>query len=88
MKTLILLCALGFSGCVGLSPELVAALSRDDASFCAHVNIHGGVGGAALPTLSGSGGYGAGTLNVCRSNRPSAELSISPDGTLSLRNVE
>jgi hypothetical protein len=75
----------GLSGCVQLSPELVQALSKDDASFCASLDLRGGAGMiAGMP----SGGYGQGTMNLCRSNKDNAKLSIAPDGTMSIQNGE
>lgn len=80
-----ILLALGLGGCVPtLTPELIAALARDDASFCATSDVHGGVGGAALPALAGSGGYGSATLAFCRSNHDGAALSVKPDGTITI----
>lgn len=78
----ILISSLGFTSCTSLSPELITALGQDDASFCATTDIRGGVGSLLNP----AGGYGQATLSLCRSNKDNAELSIGPDGTLSIKN--
>ena len=84
MKTLLALVMVGLlGGCSAtLTPELIAALAKDEASFCATTDVRGGVGTLAAP----SGGYGQATFSFCRSNKDNATLSVSPDGALSLKN--
>jgi hypothetical protein len=76
---------LAVSGCVTLSPELVRELAKDDASFCASADVRGGAGGIVG---GATGGYGQGTLRLCRSNKDNAKMSIAPDGTMSIQNGE
>jgi len=72
---------LATNSCVALSPELVSALSKDDASFCVAADVRGGAGGI----IGGAtGGYGQSTLILCRSQMPDAKISISPDGSISI----
>ena len=72
----------GLSGCVSLTPETIAALGKDDASICATTDIRGGVGSLMSP----AGGYGQGTLTICRSNKDNARLEVKPDGTMIIQN--
>ena len=72
---------LSLSACsVPLTPELIQALSNDTASFCFTSDIRGGVGTLLTP----GGGYGQGTTSFCRSNQPSARVTLSPDGSISI----
>lgn len=68
------------SSCMTVTPELITALSEDNASFCLNSDLRGGVGGVTI----GSGGYGQSTLSFCRSNHSSAILSLKPDGSMSI----
>jgi L-aminopeptidase/D-esterase-like protein len=68
-------------GCSPISPELVQALAKDNASFCAMGDIRGGAGAISMPA---PGGYGQGTLAFCRSNRANARLTVLPDGSISI----
>jgi hypothetical protein len=68
-------------GCSFLTPELVAALSKDNASFCASSDVRGGVGSVLAP----AGGYGQGTFAFCRSNFPNASVSLKPDGSIAIQ---
>ena len=72
----------GFTGCVSLSPELVQALARDNASFCASADLRGGVGSLLNP----AGGYGQSTLRLCRSNKENATITMTQDGSISIQN--
>lgn len=75
------------SGCSPiLTPELVAALAKDPASFCGHTDLHGGAAGGALTPLPvvPLGGYGSGTLSFCRTNQANSRLTLSPDGAISI----
>ena len=68
------------SGCASLSPELIEALARDDASICARADTRGGVGSIMAP----SGGYGQATLELCRSRFPNAKVTLHADGSISI----
>jgi L-aminopeptidase/D-esterase-like protein len=73
----------GLMGCTTISPEMVEALSKNDASVCASGDVRGGAGAVAgVP----SGGYGQGTMTFCRSGKPNAKLEIKPDGSMSITN--
>jgi hypothetical protein len=72
---------LGTGGCSLLTPELIAALSKDTASFCAQSDIRGGVGTILTP----AGGYGQSTLAFCRSNYPDSLVTLKPDGSISIQ---
>ena len=64
-----------------LTPELVAELAKDSASFCAHGDVRGGAGGI----IGGAtGGYGQSTLGFCRSNTAEAKVTLGPDGSISI----
>jgi len=63
-----------------LTPELIQALAKDNASFCASSDIRGGVGGVTI----GTGGYGQAVLAFCRSNHEGATVTLKPDGTISI----
>ena len=87
LKTLFPLFLLALTGCTPiLTADLVAALAKDEASFCAHVDLHGGAGGGAItpvpvvPMI----GYGSTTLSFCRSNHAGAEVRLAPDGSVSI----
>ena len=86
MKNLLLGCGLLIiTSCSPLSPELIAALSKDNASFCANVGISGGAGALTItPAPVPLGGFGYGHLSFCRSNHDNAKLSMTPDGTISI----
>lgn len=71
---------LGFAGCSSLSPELVAALAKDNASFCALSDVRGGAGAV----IGAAGAYGQGTFGFCRSNRDGAVVKLAPDGSISI----
>jgi hypothetical protein len=81
---LALLCSslLATSGCSQLSPELVAALSQDNASLCVTTDVRGGAGGMVG---GATGGYGQGTLTLCRTSHPGATLLVKPDGTVFIK---
>jgi len=66
-------------GC-GLSPELIKELARDDASVCFTSDLRGGTGGLA----AGVGGYGQGTIILCRSKFSNARLVVKPDGSITI----
>jgi len=64
------------SGCFSLTPEMIAALAKDNASFCAKLEASGGAGALSMvPT----GGYGASSLMFCRSMQANARVSITKD---------
>jgi len=67
-------------GCSSLSPELITALSKDNASFCALSDVRGGAGAV----IGAAGAYGQGTFAFCRSNRPNAIVTLKPDGEMSI----
>lgn len=71
------------SGCVSLTPELVAALAEDEASTCISTDIRGGAGGIVG---GATGGYGQGTLRLCRSNKDNAKITMGADGSISIQN--
>jgi hypothetical protein len=71
---------LGLGGCSSISPELVAELAKDNASFCFTSDIRGGAGSIAAPT----GGYGQGTLSFCRSRQANAKVTLGADGSISI----
>lgn len=82
-----LLFFLASAGCSPiLTPELVAALARDEASFCANVDLHGGAGGGAITPVPvvPMAGYGSATLAFCRSNHDGAEIKLGSDGSISI----
>ena len=72
---------LGLAGCTALSPELVEALAKDDASFCATADIRGGVGSVVAP----SGGYGQSTISFCRARKDAATITLQADGSISIQ---
>lgn len=72
---------LGLTGCSSLSPELVQALAKDDASICISTDVRGGVG--AVPSMSG--GYGQATTGLCRSKMPNAQIELKADGSISIK---
>jgi hypothetical protein len=77
----LLLLAFVLSGCSVLNPDLVRELAKDDASICIYGDIRGGAGAVAgVPT----GGYGQGTVRLCRSNQPNAIITMGPDGSISI----
>lgn len=80
MKKLLLITLLILPGCSSLTPELIEALAKDNASFCARADTRGGVGSIVAP----SGGYGQATLEFCRSNRPNTKVTLSSDGSISI----
>ena len=71
---------LAMNGCSSLTAEMIAALSKDNASFCALNDIRGGAGAI----IGAAGGYGQGTFNFCRSNHANAKITLSPDGSISI----
>ncbi len=72
---------LTLAGCSStFTPEMIEALAKDSASFCAQSDIRGGAGTIMAP----SGGYGQSTLSFCRSNQKEAKVSIAPDGAISI----
>jgi hypothetical protein len=73
------------SGCSAtLTPELIAALAKDDASFCGASDIRGGAGGGGLLAGAMTGGWGQSTFTFCRSNHAGAKVTVSPDGSISI----
>ena len=69
-----------------LTPELIHELAGDPASFCAHVDLHGGMGGGAFmpaPVVP-MAGYGSSTLSFCRSNHEGATVTMGADGAISI----
>lgn len=77
-----LVLVLGLSGCVALTPDLVKELAKDDATFCANIDVRGGAGSiAGVPT----GGYGQSTAVFCRSKMEDAQIETKPDGSMSIR---
>lgn len=79
--TLVLLLA----GCSTLSPEVIEALAKDQASFCGTQDIRGGTVGL----MAAAGGYGQGTLSFCRSNQPEARVKVNPStGEISIEHGE
>lgn len=78
---LFLFAILGLPSCTSLTPELVAALGKDDASICMSTDIRGGVG--AVPSLAG--GYGQATNYICRSKMPDAQIELKADGSISIK---
>jgi len=75
-----------FGGCnLPLTPEVIAALSKDTASFCAKTGIRGGAGMAPIGTPAPPvGGYGSAELEFCRSNFPNAKVTLAVDGSISI----
>ena len=70
------------SGCATLDADFINALAKDDASFCASVDIRGGAGGI----IGGAtGGYGQSTLAFCRSRKNNASVALNPDGSMSIQ---
>lgn len=75
------------AGCsVPLTPDVIQALAADNASVCGRAGVRGGAGamplaGAAVPI----GGYGSTEIAFCRSNTEKAVVSMSPDGTISIK---
>ena len=88
MKRLVSLAALllSVSGCaLKLTPEMIEALGKDPASFCLSSGVSGGAGGAGFGMgVVGSGGYGQGTLNFCRTNQPNSQVELKADGSISI----
>lgn len=74
---------LSFNGCMALDPKLIEALAKDDASVCISMDTRGGAGGI----IGGAtGGYGSHTLNLCRSGKDNAKLTMNKDGSMSVQN--
>jgi len=77
---------LGLTACtLPLTPELIEALAKDNASFCGRAGIRGGAGamplaGVAVP----AGGYGSSEVEFCRSNYPGASVSMVPGGAITI----
>lgn len=85
MRKLLLSSLLIIGGCSPLSPELIAALGKDNASFCAKAVMSGGAGALTItPAPVPLGGYGYGHLSFCRTNHNNATLSMTPDGTINI----
>ena len=82
MAMSLLILVVMISGCNTLSPELIEALAKDNASFCATTDIRGGAG-ATIGAL----GYGQATLSFCRSNHDNAKLTLQ-DGSISIQHGE
>jgi len=80
MKLWLLAVILSLSGCSALTPDLINALAKDTASFCFSSDVRGGVGTLLTP----GGGYGQGTTSFCRSNQPSAKVTLLPDGSITI----
>lgn len=73
------------SSCSSLTPEMIEALAKDDASVCISTDVRGGAGAVAgVPT----GGYGQATGNLCRSKMPNAKIELKPDGSISIQHGE
>ncbi len=73
-----------------LTPELIEALSKDKASFCASIVGSGGAGGMTIspvPVIPVAG-YGYGRITFCRSNHEKAKLSINPEGVVSIEHAD
>lgn len=89
MRRIAIVCVLGvfLAGCSSvLTPELIAELAKDSASFCAHTDLHGGMGGGAFtpaPVVP-MAGYGSATLSFCRSNHDGASVKLGADGSMSI----
>lgn len=71
------------NGCAAsLTPELIQALSKDQASICIQTDVRGGAG---LIAGAPSGGYGQATGSLCRSAMPGATIELKPDGSISIK---
>ena len=66
------------SSCVSFTPEMIEALAKDKASFCAKLDASGGAG--AVAAFAPSGGYGSSSLAFCRSNQPNAKVTMNKEG--------
>jgi len=82
MKTLFVGLTVLLAGCSAIDADLINALAKDNASFCAQADTRGGAG--ALAMAAPGGGYGQATLSFCRSNRPNARISLTADGSISI----
>lgn len=81
LLVLVVYFGLSVSGCSTLSPELIEALAKDDASFCATADVRGGVGSVVAP----SGGYGQSTTSFCRARKDAATVTLGADGSISIK---
>lgn len=75
------------TGCPApLTPELIEALAKDNASFCGRAGLRGGAG--AMPIGAGPavpiGGWGSTEVEFCRSNYPGAKVSMAPGGIIAI----
>lgn len=75
----------GLSGCGTLSPELVDALAKDNASMCLAADLRGGAGGIIGGATAG---YGQSTFHLCRSNRDNVKITMGVDGSVSIEHGE
>jgi hypothetical protein len=77
------------TGCttLNLTPELVQALAKDEATLCLAHNLQGSAGGAAFTPapMIPLAGWGASAFMLCRSNQPNASVSLTPDGGISIQ---
>lgn len=73
-------------GCsVPLTPEILEALSKDNASLCVIAKIQGGAGAVVVTPLPiPSGGYGSADLVICRTNEPGSKIILDDKGIMTI----
>ena len=82
-KLMLVLVGLLASGCTALTPELIEALAKDEASACFVSDVRGGAG-AVVGSMSG--GYGQASVKFCRSNKDNAIVRMGVDGSIEIQN--
>jgi hypothetical protein len=87
--SLLMSLAIFLTGCttLNLTPELVQALAKDEATLCLAHNLQGGAGGAAFTPapMIPLAGWGASAFILCRSNQPDAKVTLSPTDGISIQ---
>lgn len=71
------------AGCAAVSPELIEALAKDEASACFVADVRGGAG-AVVGSMSG--GYGQSSVRFCRSNKDQATVTMTAEGQITIQN--
>lgn len=85
MKRLFLVCIpIVLSGCT-INTDIIKALAKDHASFCANITGSGYGGVMAItPVPMPGGGFGQGQMVICRTNEPGSAIIFKPDGGIEI----
>lgn len=79
----LLLAVLALQGC-STGADMFEALGKDKASFCGYSTVtYGGFSVIPAPAVPGMGVYVH--QHFCRSNTEGSQVSIAPDGTMSVK---